>query len=184
MPRLAREDRRCRNPCTSCDHGVVIESAEEFVRLRTSADHDEYWRAAHDEAAEATWRDVIVRFPEMRFWGAQNKTVPLGILEDLRNDPGKRVGSMVRAKCSWRRAHPDDAKRLGDPGSRSAIRTRRVVRAIVPPPATSVSASDTLRPLTAPTPAQSKRSKPLGSRNQVCTRPPSCSGARHFDESR
>jgi hypothetical protein len=94
----------------------VIESAEEFVRLRASTDPDEYLRAAHDEAADATWRDVITRFPDMRFWVAQNKTVPLSILHELRNDPDERVRSMVRAKGSWRRAHSDDAKRLGEPG--------------------------------------------------------------------
>lgn len=93
----------------------MIESADEFVRLRTSDDPAEYRRAAHDDAAERTWRDVIARFPEMRFWVAQNKTVPLSVLEDLRNDPDERVRSMVRAKGLWRRAHPEDAKRLGDP---------------------------------------------------------------------
>ncbi len=93
----------------------MIESADEFARLRTSADPAEYRRAAHDEATEETWRDVIVRFPEMRFWVAQNKTVPLSILEDLRKDSDGRVRSIVRAKGVWKRAHPEDAKRIGDP---------------------------------------------------------------------
>jgi hypothetical protein len=93
----------------------MIESADEFVRPRTSADPAEYRSAAHDEAVERTWRDVIARFPEMRFWVAQNKTVPLSVLEDLRSDPDERVRSMVRAKRVWRRAHPEDAKRQGDP---------------------------------------------------------------------
>jgi hypothetical protein len=91
----------------------VIESAEEFVRLRTSTDPAEYQRAAHDEAAERTWQDVIARFPEMRFWVAQNKTVPLSVLEDLRNDPDEKVRAMVRARRAWMRAHPEDARRLG-----------------------------------------------------------------------
>lgn len=98
-----------------CDDAFVIESAGEFVRLRSSADPGESQRAAHDEASERTWRDVIARFPEMRVWVAQNKTVPLSVLEDLRTDPDERVRSMVRAKGEWRRAHPEDAKRLGDP---------------------------------------------------------------------
>ena len=100
----------------SCQHRGVIESADEFVRLRLSRDPEEYGRAAHEEAAESTWRDVIERFPEMRFWVAQNKTVPLGILELLRDDPDSRVQSMVRAKGTWKRAHPEDGVRLGDPG--------------------------------------------------------------------
>lgn len=51
----------------------------------------------------------------MWFWVAQNKTVPLSILEELLDDPDERVSSMARAKGSWGRAHPDDAQRLGDP---------------------------------------------------------------------
>lgn len=93
----------------------MIESAEEFVRLRSSEVPEEYRRAAHDQADESTWRDLIERFPEMRFWVAQNKTVPLSILEVLRHDPDERVRSMVRSKGSWRRAHPEDSKRMGDP---------------------------------------------------------------------
>lgn len=98
-----------------CHHACVIESAEEFLRLRTSEDPDEYGRAAQDQASEDTWRDVIDRFPEMRVWVAQNKTVPLTVLEELRNDPDVRVRSMVRAKGTWKHAHPEDFKRLGDP---------------------------------------------------------------------
>ncbi|WP_166665284.1 hypothetical protein [Kribbella caucasensis] len=51
----------------------------------------------------------------MRVWVAHNKKVPLIILEELRHDPDARVRSMVRCKGTWRRAHPDDYKRLGDP---------------------------------------------------------------------
>jgi len=93
----------------------VIESAQEFVRLRTSEDPAEYQRAAHDEASEDTWRDVVDLYPDMRLWVAQNKTLPLSILKTLRHDPDERVRSMVRAKGAWARAHPEDAKRLGDP---------------------------------------------------------------------
>ena len=92
----------------------MIQSAEEFVRLRTSDDASEYGRAAHEQASEDTWRDVIERFPDMRVWVAQNKTVPLSILELLRHAPDKGVRDMVRAEGSWRRAHPEDHKRLGD----------------------------------------------------------------------
>lgn len=92
----------------------MIESAEEFVRLRTSDDPDEYRRAAHDEVSEQTWRDVIAWVPEMRFWVAQNKTVPMSILEERRCDEDERVHSMVKAKRSWARTHPEDAGRMGD----------------------------------------------------------------------
>jgi hypothetical protein len=91
----------------------VIKSADEFVRLRTSEDPEEYGRAARDEASEATWLEVIERFPDMRRWVAHNKTVPLSILEVLRQDPDEDVVWMVRTKRSWARAHPDDSKRRG-----------------------------------------------------------------------
>jgi hypothetical protein len=107
MPRAARRS-------VSCDDVLVIESADEFVRLRTSEDPSEYRRAAHDLAAEETWREIIDRFPQMRFWVAQNKTVPLPILEVLRRDPDERVRSMVRAKRSWARAHPEESMRPGN----------------------------------------------------------------------
>jgi hypothetical protein len=89
----------------------VIDSADEFVQLRTSEDPAEYDRAATEEAAEQTWLDVIERFPEMRFWVAQNKTVPLSVLDVLRHDSDERVRHMVTSKRSWARAHPDDTSR-------------------------------------------------------------------------
>lgn len=92
----------------------MIETAEEFVRLRLSTDPDEYHRAAHDEAPDAVWLEIVERFPDMRFWVAQNKTVPLSVLEQLRHDHDAQVRGMVRAKGSWRRAHPEDWKRIGD----------------------------------------------------------------------
>lgn len=91
----------------------MIESADEFVRLRASEDQEEYERAAHDEASDATWLDVIERFPDMRRWVAHNKTVPLRILEVLRQDPDEDVVWMVRKKRSWTRAHPEDSGRQG-----------------------------------------------------------------------
>jgi hypothetical protein len=63
----------------------VIDAAEEFVRLRTSEDSAEYNPAAARDAADETWLDLIERFPEMRFWVAQNKTLPLSVLEILRH---------------------------------------------------------------------------------------------------
>jgi hypothetical protein len=95
----------------SWHHAREIESAEEFVRLGTSEDPVEYSRAAQDEATESTWRDVIERFPDMRFWVAQNKRVPLSVLEVLRHDADENVRQMVTNKRSWARAHPGDTSR-------------------------------------------------------------------------
>jgi hypothetical protein len=82
----------------------MIESAEEFRRLRESENPEEYGRAAHDEAPIEVWLEVIRRWPDMCFWVAQNKSVPLEVLETLANDPDWRVRDMVSRKGSWRRS--------------------------------------------------------------------------------
>ena len=82
----------------------MIESAEEFVRLRSSTEPDLYHRAAHETAHDTVWRDVITHFPDMRFWVAQNKTVPIAILQLLAKDRDPKVRTMVARK---RKIGPD-----------------------------------------------------------------------------
>lgn len=79
---------------------LLIQSAEEFVELRSSSDPAMYSRAAHDQAPLEVWREVIARHPDLRFWVAQNKTVQLEILAFLAGDPDRRVRSMVARKRS------------------------------------------------------------------------------------
>lgn len=76
----------------------MITSAEEFVRLRTSENPDEYLRAAWDEAAVDVWLEVLENYPDMAFWVAQNKTVPVEILKLLADNPEWRVRMMVASK--------------------------------------------------------------------------------------
>jgi hypothetical protein len=76
----------------------MIASAAEFYRLRESNDPDEFWRASHEEAPVEIWREVIRERPDMRFWVAQNKTVPIVILEVLASDSDVRVRDMVARK--------------------------------------------------------------------------------------
>lgn len=61
----------------------MIESAEEFIRLRNSEEKSEYDRAAMEEAPISVWRDIISLYPDHRKWVAHNNTVPLEILEEL-----------------------------------------------------------------------------------------------------
>jgi hypothetical protein len=77
---------------------MTIESADEFVRLRTSDDPVEYRRAAHDDAPLEVWLDVIASYPEMRSWVAHNKTIPIEVLEQLAGDDDPSVRSMVAMK--------------------------------------------------------------------------------------
>ncbi|MFH9585300.1 hypothetical protein ACH4MW_23190 [Streptomyces luteogriseus] len=97
----------------------MIDSAEEFIRLRFSDAPEEYGRAAAEPAAPGVWREVIERHPEARFWVAHNKTVPLEILRVLVNDPDPRVRSMVASKrkltpelLTTLAADPDESIRL------------------------------------------------------------------------
>lgn len=76
----------------------MIESAEEFVRLRTNDDLGIQRRAALEEAPEHVWRDVMERYPEMRVWVVHNKTVPLSILELLSRDEDRAVRGAVAGK--------------------------------------------------------------------------------------
>lgn len=76
----------------------MLTDAEEFVLLRTSEDPQAYHRATHDTASLETWFEVIERYPDMRFWVAQNKTVPPEVLRVLARDDDPRVRSMVAMK--------------------------------------------------------------------------------------
>jgi hypothetical protein len=75
----------------------MIGSADEFVRLRTSDEPDEYRRAAMDEAPESVWLEVVQAYPEMRRWVAHNKTVPMSVL-DLLADQDEDVRIAVAQK--------------------------------------------------------------------------------------
>ncbi|MED1724465.1 hypothetical protein [Brevibacillus parabrevis] len=76
----------------------MLTSAAQFVRLRTSDDRNDYLRAAWDEAPLEVWLDVLNHYPDMAFWVAHNKSVPLPILEMLAKHPEERVRSMVASK--------------------------------------------------------------------------------------
>lgn len=80
----------------------MINSAAEFLALRTSDDPADQRRAGHEAAAAGVWLDVIEKYPAMREWVAYNKTVPLEVLELLASDPDERVrwGVAVKRKIS------------------------------------------------------------------------------------
>lgn len=76
----------------------MISSAEEFRKLRESLIEEEYHRAAHEEASELVWFDVIKKYPEMKSWVAHNKTVPITVLEYLAKDKDSDVRAGVARK--------------------------------------------------------------------------------------
>jgi hypothetical protein len=98
----------------------MIESAEQFVSLRTSEDIETYQKAANDEATEETWREVIEKYPDMRVWVACNKTIPLSILEILPHDESADVRYAVAMK---RKSNLDILQRLSqDPDESVRLR--------------------------------------------------------------
>ena len=76
----------------------MIESADEFKRLRESDIPEEYHRAAHEEADLKVWHGVLKKYPDMAFWVVQNKTVPIDILEVLSKHSDPKVRDMVARK--------------------------------------------------------------------------------------
>ena len=72
----------------------MISSAQEFVDLRQRNDP----RAAHDNASDTVWRDVLRLFPEFKEWVIRNKTVPDSVLCYLANDPDPGIRSEIATK--------------------------------------------------------------------------------------
>lgn len=76
----------------------MIHSADEFKRLRESEIQDEYHRAATDKASIEVWNEVLKKHPDLAFWVAENKTIPLEILYTLADNENADVRCMVARK--------------------------------------------------------------------------------------
>ncbi|MFJ3948198.1 MULTISPECIES: hypothetical protein [Streptomyces] len=87
----------------------MIETAEEFIRLRFSGVAGERDRAVREEAATGVWGEILRRYPDARMWVAQNKTVPIEVLEVLAGDVDPQVRTMVAMK---RKLSPAILRRL------------------------------------------------------------------------
>jgi hypothetical protein len=107
---------------------MMIESAAQFVALRSSNVPAEYQQAAHDAAPIEVWLAIIAQYPAMRKWVAHNKTVPIAILEILAQDSDPGVRSLVAAK---RKAGPAILHQLAQ-DSDEAVRMRVAINANTP----------------------------------------------------
>jgi hypothetical protein len=76
----------------------MINSAEEFIKLRTSDIIEEQYRASHDNADSTVWLDIIQNHPEYKVWVVHNKTIPIEILELLSKDENVEVREAVARK--------------------------------------------------------------------------------------
>lgn len=101
----------------------MISSAQEFLDLRFSEDPELYDRAANDSAPEEVWLELVEKYPQSRFWVAQNKTVPLTVLRRLADDEDSRVRGMVAMKRKLDEATFRQLATDADSGVRMSIAT-------------------------------------------------------------
>lgn len=78
----------------------MIESVEEFIQLVGSEDPTERRRAAWEAADTHVWVALIAEYPEMRFWVANNRTIPPEIMRALAADEDWRVRDRIASKNS------------------------------------------------------------------------------------
>lgn len=76
----------------------MIDSAEEFVRLRTSDSREDYLRASKEGAPVEVWLKIISDYPEMKEWVVHNKTVSIEILHLLTKDHDPLVRAAIADK--------------------------------------------------------------------------------------
>lgn len=76
----------------------MINSAEEFKKLRLSSNLDEQHRASTEPASLEVWNQVINQYEELKEWVAHNKSIQTEILEILAHDSNPSVRSVVARK--------------------------------------------------------------------------------------
>jgi hypothetical protein len=99
----------------------MIQSAAEFIRLRTSSAKADYDRAAHEEAPLEVWWDLVKNHPDMKSWVAHNKTVPMEILDALSKDKASDVRNAVARKRKLTQELFERMARDADEGVRLAV---------------------------------------------------------------
>lgn len=76
----------------------MINSPEEFIKLRNSNIPAEYNRAKIEDASIDVWFDLIQSYPDMRVWVARNKTIPREIIVYLSKDSDPIVRHTICSK--------------------------------------------------------------------------------------
>jgi hypothetical protein len=78
----------------------MLESAREFARLALSDDPVDRRRSTQEDAPIAVWIELIEKHEDLRFWVANNRTVPIDVLRILVKDNDWRVRDRVASKNS------------------------------------------------------------------------------------
>ena len=76
----------------------MINSAAELARLLRSEDTGDRRRVLAEPASLEVWEAVVDEYPDLAFAVAQNKAVPVAVLERLCSDTDPRVRAMVASK--------------------------------------------------------------------------------------
>jgi hypothetical protein len=106
----------------------MLNSAQDFLRLVESDDPQDHQKSAHENASEATWTELINEHPQTKKWIAQNKTIPVSIIEILSDDDDVEVRWWIAIK---RKLTPElFAKLANDPDE--TIRQRIACNAKTP----------------------------------------------------
>lgn len=77
---------------------MEITTAEEFVSFLEDDDIEVQQSARLCTATLDVWRDIILGYPDFKFWVILNKTVPLEILDELSRDPDVGVRMNIARK--------------------------------------------------------------------------------------
>jgi hypothetical protein len=124
----------------------LIQSAEEFVQLRTSGDPLDNDRATRDAATEEVWREIVRDYPAMREWVAHNKTAPPAVLRVLAEDTDPKV----RMTVAMVRRAGDSALRLLAADADSSVRRAVAFNAKAPVDVLEILAQDSCEHVAAP----------------------------------
>ncbi|GAA0994800.1 hypothetical protein [Subtercola frigoramans] len=87
----------------------MIESADQYKEWFDEPDSIERYRKLQNQpASTGTWLAIVDRFPECRLSVARNRTIPVEVLEALRNDSDYGVQRAVRSSQTWHDTHEND----------------------------------------------------------------------------
>lgn len=76
----------------------MINSSDEYMKLRSSYNHADCERSVCDTAEISTWIEIINNYRDSKGWVVQNKTIPIEILRILAADSDAQVRAVVASK--------------------------------------------------------------------------------------
>ena len=78
----------------------MIASVAEFIHLVRSDEAADRKRSAWEQAPVDVWLDVVRDHPDMRVWAANNRTIPVEVMQILARDSDWRVRGRLASKAA------------------------------------------------------------------------------------